>query len=65
MCIMYMYIFFFQSKPIQARGKKGLDGDAQCEEDDNYTSEHLACEKQSEDSSQHPDANSHEHLVSF
>ncbi|KAH7547643.1 hypothetical protein FEM48_Zijuj01G0331500 [Ziziphus jujuba var. spinosa] len=50
------------SKPIQARGKKGHDGDAQCEEDDNYTSEHLAFEKQSEDSSQHSDANSHEHL---
>ncbi|XP_015879499.3 la-related protein 6B isoform X2 [Ziziphus jujuba] len=50
------------SKPIQARGKKGHDGDVQCEEDDNYTSEHLAFEKQSEDSSQHSDANSHEHL---
>ncbi|KAF3451092.1 hypothetical protein FNV43_RR07181 [Rhamnella rubrinervis] len=50
------------SKPVQARGRKGLDGDAQFEEDDTCTTEQLANEKQSEDSSQQSDANSHEQI---
>ncbi|KAK9288522.1 hypothetical protein L1049_016981 [Liquidambar formosana] len=51
------------SKPAHTRGKKGQEGEGNCEEDDVSTSEQQSNEKQLEDSSQQSEAQSHEHIV--
>lgn len=56
-------IFFFQSKPSQGRGKKGLDVEVGCDEDYTSVPEPHASEKQLEDAS-FPDTQLHEHAVS-
>lgn len=56
-------IFYFQSKPAQGRGKKGLDVEVGCEEDSPYVPEPQASEKQLEDAS-FPDTQLHEYVVS-
>ncbi|GLT73687.1 hypothetical protein SLA2020_455260 [Shorea laevis] len=49
------------TKPAHGRGKKGHDGEGNCEEDDTSTSEQQPSEKQPEDPSQLSDVNTHEH----
>lgn len=49
------------SKPAQVKGKKGHEGEWQCEEEDASTSEQHLNEKQPDDSSQQIDAQSHDH----
>lgn len=56
-------MFYFQSKPTQGRGKKGLDVEVSCDEDYTSVPEPQASEKQLEDSS-FPDTQLHEHVVS-
>ncbi|XWS65332.1 hypothetical protein CRYUN_Cryun05aG0103700 [Craigia yunnanensis] len=52
------------SKPTQAKGKKGHDGEGHYEKDDASTSEHQANEKQEEDPSQLSDIHPQEYLGS-
>lgn len=56
-------IFYFQSKPAQGRGKKGLDVEVGCDEDYTSVPEPQASEKQLEDAS-FPDTQLHEYVVS-
>ncbi|XP_048228532.1 la-related protein 6B isoform X3 [Ricinus communis] len=53
--------FSNKSKPTQARGKKGHDGQGHSEEEEVSTSEQPPNEKQIEDPSQQYDGHSHEH----
>ena len=61
---MCLQIFYSQSKPSSARGKKGHDGEVNFEEDDTSTSDQQQNEKQLEDPYQQSDAHPHEHTVS-
>lgn len=58
-----MLIFYYQSKPAQGRGKKGLDVEVGCEEDHTSVPELQADDKQLEDASI-PEIQPHEHVVS-
>ncbi|PON50593.1 Lupus La protein [Trema orientale] len=50
------------SKPSQVRGRRGHDGDVQCEEEDACAAEQMANGKQLEDAPQQSDVHSHEHV---
>ena len=58
-----LLLFYFQSKPSQGRGKKGLDVEVVCDEDHTSVPEPHASEKQVEDAS-FLDTQLHEHVVS-
>lgn len=58
-----LLICYFQSKPAQVRGKKGLEVEVDCEQDHTSVPEQQANEKQLNDSCL-PDSKLHEHAVS-